>query len=123
MSETKIKKKKYHPPSDRPVFVKMWNKLVDIITERENFLDHHLSQLEILCSLYAEMAKLERFIEDNGHTYESEGRNGTQIKAYPEVGQLNKVRAEIRSYSQILGLTLAKSRGPEGDSSENEQWE
>ena len=43
MSETKVKKKRYHPPSDRPVFVKMWNKLVDIITERENFLDPHLS--------------------------------------------------------------------------------
>lgn len=119
-------KRTFKPPRDGVIFAKMWNRLVKIITERENFLEHHLSQLEILCGLYQEMEKLEKFIDLEGHTYTSEGRNGTQIKAYPEVGQLNRVRAEIRNYSIILGLTIAKARGPEGDGKGNnadDEWD
>ncbi len=96
------------PPKDDPIFVHHWNLFVGEVSARENFKRGHLAQLEVLCDLYAEKVQLEEEIKVVGRSYVSEGRNGHQIKLRPEVGQLNRVRAEIRNYSRMLGLLLFK---------------
>jgi P27 family predicted phage terminase small subunit len=97
------------PPNKNPVFVQHWNKLVVEIMTRENFKEGHLYQLAILCDAYVEYYLLKESLELTGYTYTTiEGRNGTQVKPYPEVQQLNRTRAEIRSLSKQLGLILYK---------------
>lgn len=92
------------------------------IEQRENFKPTHKIQLEVLCDLYVEMHDLEDIIKEQGYTYVSEGRNGTQEKIRPEVAQLNRVRSEIRAYSRMLGLLLVKdSPGPKEEN--EDEWD
>jgi phage terminase small subunit len=117
------KVRKHRSPKQHPVFVRMWNKLIPEVISRENFKDGHLHQLEVLCDLYVEYAKLEALIEQWGFTYVSNGgRSGDQIKIRPEVNQMNRVRSEIRSYSKMLGLLLFKDTDV-GQDEGAEEWD
>lgn len=116
-----IKGKTYPARSDHPVFVARWFDLIDDVACRENFHDGHLSNLEILCNLYVEHEMLQAFVRENGFSYEvEEGRNGPQIKYYPEVNQLNRTRAEIRSFSHMLGIILSAE---EGEKASGDGWD
>ena len=53
-----------------------------------------------LCAAVVRHERLTLELEETGETYESETRNGVQIKARPEVAQLNE------TFRQIRGLTL-----------------
>lgn len=109
----------YPAPSSGPVFVVNWNMLIEQIATRDNFTRANLKHLEILCDLYQNYRNLSDSIDMLGHTYEvGGGRNGNQIKIRPEVSQLNQVRRDIKTYSQLLGLNLNKDKYPtagEGD--------
>lgn len=114
------------PKKWNKIFTERWNEYVDDVVKRDNFKQGHLAQLAILCDLYVEYDKLSRLIAKKGYTYKSIGRNGVQYKVLPEVGQLNRTRAEIRSYSKTLGLLLVKDKEinldtPPGE--EKETWE
>lgn len=43
-------------------------------------------------------------LEELGETYESETRNGKQIKARPEVAQLNETFRQIRALANDFGV-------------------
>lgn len=101
-------KKKYPAPSADIQFKKYWKKFLPKVMERDNFHESHLEQLNILCNLYSEYHKLNEFILTNGYSYESDGRYGESRREYPEVKIFQKVTAEIRHYSKILGLILNK---------------
>jgi hypothetical protein len=98
------------PPKDHPTFKRMWKILIDDVIKRPNYKKGHLYQLEILCDLYVDLEKLNEIIDVLGYSYESEVARGggTISRLRPEVQQRNKVLAEIRSYSRILGLLLQK---------------
>ncbi|MCL4065332.1 P27 family phage terminase small subunit [Pseudomonas sp. GX19020] len=49
-------------------------------------------------------------IEEVGETYVSEGRHGEQIKARPEVAQLNETWRQIRALASDFGMTPAAER-------------
>lgn len=102
---------KYPPPKINAVFRKMWRELLPSIVSRENFSTALLHNLEVLCDLYAEYDELKKFIRINGYTYQAFGRQGKQLKPYPQVNQMNRVLGEIRSYSKMLGLVLDRDRG------------
>lgn len=53
-------------------------------------------------------------LEEVGETYVSEGRQGKQIKARPEVGQLNETFRQIRALANEFGMTPASERGLSG---------
>jgi len=109
------------PTGKGKVFKKQWNKLIKIITSKEDFHDNLVDQLSILCDLYQEYHDLSLFIKENGYSIITEGRYGSQIKKLPEVEQKNKVLAEIRMYSKMLGVISASgydSKGPEDN-----EWE
>lgn len=124
-TETKNYKDTYPPPQNGPVFVVNWNMLIEQVATRDNFTRANLKHLEILCDLYQNYRSLSDSIDMLGHTYEvGGGRNGNQIKIRPEVSQLNQIRRDIKTYSQLLGISLAKDRYPTagGDGEEKDEW-
>lgn len=121
-------KPEFPAPQDHPTFLKMWNALIGEVSKRKNFKPGHLAQLEILCELYVEKETLQEIIDVSGYTYDSEvGRGGGTItRTRPEVDQLNRVRAEIRNYSKMLGLLLVKDTdfgNKGGGSGGEENWD
>jgi hypothetical protein len=99
---------RFPSPSEKETFKKYWSMYLCDIKDRENLKPSHLQQLRVLCDLSVEYDELQDILTLQGRTFESEGRNGFQIKIRPEVAQLNRVVTEIRNYSKILGLVLAK---------------
>ncbi len=100
-------------PSPKPLngaYTKYWEMFIADISDRENLKLSHLTQLKILCSLCVEYDELEEIIELEGRTFTSEGRNGRQVKARPELALLKSCIAEIRSYSKMLDLVLVKDK-------------
>lgn len=98
-------------PSPRPEKAKFsmyWSQYLVDIKDRENLKPAHLLQLKVLCDLAVEYDQLIETIDISGRTYESEGRNGLQIKLRPEISQIKVCQTEIRNYSKILGLVLMK---------------
>jgi hypothetical protein len=118
-----MRKLNYPPPKSGPKFVEKWNLFLHQIVTRDNFHEGHLSQLEILCSLYEDQKKLEDILDMTGFTYESTSSQGCMTKAYPEVGQLNVIRGQIALYTRMLGLMLVKTLTPVGHNVKAETWE
>ncbi len=112
----------YPPPRKNLVFRRKWKEFIENIYERDNFRRGHLSQLAILCDLYVDYDELSKFIRVNGFEYTSFGRQGKQIRMYPQVTQRNKILSEIRSYSLALGLVLKKDSST-GTTTEDESWD
>ena len=108
------------PKGKGEIFSKNWNKLIQKVTNRENFHTGHLDHLEILCDLYQEYHDLSQIIKQEGFTFNSSGRYGDQCRIRPEVNQKNKVLQEIRHYSKILGLNISDEEKPEDVGNE---WE
>lgn len=115
-------KMKYPPPKKNPAFRQAWGKFIKSVTSRESFKEAHLSALEVLCDLYVEYEDLERTIRVEGRTYKRVSRFGETRAMHPAVGQMDKVRANIRQYTKMLDLFPKRDHG--GDSEgEEEQWE
>lgn len=113
---------KYPPPKKHPIFRKKWGAFIDSLVSRDNFKVGHLNNLEILCDLYVEYAELQEFIRTHGRSYVSVGRNGEAWKFYPEVGQLTRVQANIKTYTAMLRLEPSKDYGTASGGEESE-WE
>lgn len=115
--------KKYPPPKKDRAFREKWRELIHTVVKRDNFKEAHLFQLGILCDLFVEYDDLSKFLRENGYTYEAYGRQGKAIKPFPQVGQINKVKTEIRNYSRMLGLLLSKDKDTGGGGgSGDEDW-
>lgn len=67
-----------------------------------------------LCAAVLRHERLTLELEELGETYESETRNGKQIKARPEVAQLNETFRQIRGLANDFGMTPAAERGLSG---------
>ena len=99
-----------------------WNLLKGKVEERKNFHDSHLEQLKILCNLYVDLEEFTRILDEEGHTYESDGRYGFKVVERPEAKmKLNAIK-EIRSYNKLLGLVLVKDETTRQDGNEDE-WD
>jgi hypothetical protein len=111
---------RYPSPKKCKEFTSKWRQLIGGVVSRDNFKMGHLYQLEILCDLYVEYGALSKFVRIKGHTYTSVGRNGKDIKTYPQVSLMFRTQAEIRSYSKMLGLIMTpdKSSTSGGEASE-----
>lgn len=114
------KELKFPPPKQNPIFVRKWSLLLDSVVERDNFRKGHLLSLEILCDMYVEYEQISEFLRVNGQTYEADGRQGRIFRTFPQVGQMNKLKLEIRNYLRLLGLVLAKDMGKEDP--DKDEW-
>lgn len=115
-------KTKYPPPKRNAVFRKKWMKFISSLTSRDSFKEAHLQALEVLCDLYVEYEDLEKIIRTEGRTYKAVSRFGEARRMHPAVGQLDKVRANIRAYTKQLDLFPKKDNSSEADGEEDE-WE
>lgn len=115
-------KLKYPPPKRNLIFRAKWMAMIRNLTERENFKEAHLETLAILCDLYVEYAELEKIIRIEGRTFKSVTRWGESRHIHPATTQLDKVRANIRQYTQKLDLFPKKDTGGEADG-EKEEWD
>lgn len=113
--------RKYPSPKVHPIFLQKWAALIETIATRDNFIDSHLFQLELLCDLYAEYSDLGKIIRTEGRTYHSMGRQGEQIKMRPEVAQMNRILDMIYKYSRALQLTISAD-GYAGKDAEEDEW-
>jgi hypothetical protein len=111
---------KYPPPKTEKYFVEAWSLYLTSVCSRPNFREGHLLQLRNLCDCYQEYGELSSFIKENGDTYESEGRNGYQIKIRPEVPRRSYVRSEIMALEKLLGLSLVKDTGSDNEVEDND---
>jgi phage terminase small subunit len=114
--------KKFPAPKKEPLFVRYWDKFLPKVVERDNFHHSHLEQLEILCDLYLEYHVLSGLIKENGYTFTSDSRYGLTIRENAEVKIRQKIISEIRQYSKILGLLLAKDTSSNNEPDADE-WE
>ena len=113
--------KKFGAPIECPEFRKYWDLFLPKVIERENFHESHLRQLEILCNLYLDYNKLKIFIDENGYSFITVGRYGETSREHVEAKMMTKVLAEIRAYSKLLGLVLAKDSGKNGN--DDGEWD
>lgn len=118
----KASKHKYPPPKNHPIFRAKWMSFIDNITDRESFKSFHLYLLEILCDLYVEYDVLSRVLRTEGRTWKSISRFGETLKTRPEVGQMDRVLAEIRTYTRQLDLAPKKDNSYQVSDSEEESW-
>lgn len=119
-----ISKHKYPPPKKDPVFRERWARFIDNVVSRDNFKLGHLDTLEILCDLYAELEALNKFLRTNGMFHDVTTIMGKSRRAYPEVAQRDKVRAQIQQYSRHLDLFPKKDKSLRGfDPKEAEEWD
>lgn len=103
------RKSKYPPPKTDPEFKKLWELFIKDIEFRDNFQVGHLKYLEVLCDLYVEYKLLTDILLKQGLTFETEGRNGFQIKPRPEVSQKNSVVGQITAITKVLNLAPVKN--------------
>ena len=104
-------------------FTRYWNLYVNDVVQRDNFKVGHLEQLRILCQLYTEFDKLTSIISEKGYTYETETRNGLQVKVYSEVTIRKEIMLELRMYSKMLGLILEPDKVFNEKEESKSEWE
>lgn len=94
----------------------IWDRIAPPLCDpRKNRLnDSNVFMFEMLCRTIERHERLRVDIDDNGETYESETRNGVQIKNRPEVGQYNSSWAQIRTLASDFGMTPAAERSLQG---------
>ena len=114
----------YKVPVKGKEFKKYWVEFVQVVTERDNFNDTHLKNLEVLCNLYVEYDRMTTFLNDfhereGTYSYIAEGRHGTQIKTHPEFTERQKLLSEIRQYSRLLGIILNKDNSTKEEPGED----
>jgi phage terminase small subunit len=90
--------------------LEFWDEIAPILAQHGRLKPLYKYPLILLCKGLAAEFRLADYLRVHGETYESETRNGYQIKARPEVGQLNENRRLIRTYVGDFGLSPAAEK-------------
>lgn len=104
-------------PHDLPMLVSaIWDRLAPPLCDprKDRLNPSNVYMFEQLCWTVERHERLRVDVCDNGETYESETRNGTQLKSRPEVGQLNETWRQIRALASDFGMTPSADRGLQG---------
>lgn len=86
---------------------RVWNRVAPDLARASRLKPLFVDYVLEYCRTKVEMDELRAFIEENGRTYVVHGRNGSQIKNRPEVGQLNEVKRFWNSMVAQLGMSPA----------------
>ncbi|WP_370267434.1 P27 family phage terminase small subunit [Nioella sp.] len=70
----------------------------------------NVTMFVMLCRSVARYEHYETLLDELGETYVSQGRQGQQIKARPEIAQLNETWRQIRALASDFGMTPASER-------------
>ena len=96
------------PMRSNAIYVATWDSFIKDVIEHPNFKDSYLLFLDKLCQLFVEVDEIDKTIEIDGRTFCSDGRNGSQIKNHPLIGQKNMCHKDIIAYAKLIGLGLKK---------------
>jgi hypothetical protein len=103
-------KLKYPPPSNHPLFRKIWVDFIGSIENRVDFKIAHLHTLRVLCDLYVEYEEFSKVLRTEGRTYDQINKFGKIIQLRPEVAQLERVKQSIQNYTKMLDLAPKKEK-------------
>lgn len=97
------------------VVAAIWDRLAPPLCDpRKNRLNEtNAYMFQQLCYTIERHERL-RLILDDGETYETETRNGKQLKSLPEVSQFNETWRQIRALASDFGMTPSAERGLQG---------
>jgi len=85
----------------------IWDRMTPLLAMLNRLRPWYIDSLVEYCRVVVTLAKLAKFLRENGETYEVESRYGSQIKNRPEVGQFNENRRMLRTYVGDFGLSPA----------------
>jgi P27 family predicted phage terminase small subunit len=88
----------------------IWNRVAPLLQANGLLSDLYIDTLVEYCRVVNQINEIHLWLKENGLTYKSETRNGTQYKAHPQVGQLNELRRILRSYVSDFGLSPAAKK-------------
>lgn len=112
-ASAKAKAKSLKPRGlDRDVS-KVWDRLAPCVCHPtvNRLAPHMVEAFVMLCRCIARHERLRTVMEGEGETYETQTRNGTQLKSRPEVGQMNESFRQALTLLRDFGLTPAAERG------------
>lgn len=89
---------------------KFWDATAPQMAMLGRLKPHYAHTYADYCCVVARMAATKKFLDKEGWTYESQTRNGFQIKARPEVGQLNDDWRKWRTFVGMFGLAPSEER-------------
>lgn len=92
----------------------IWNRIGPYLALLGRLKPHYVDFLAEYCRVIVRMAETRRHLDKYGWSYTSEGRNGSQEKMRPEVGQLNDDWRKLRSMVGEFGLAPAAERALKG---------
>ncbi len=74
---------------------------------------HMVDTFVLMCRMWCRFETIRKLLADPevGETYESETRNGVQLKSRPEVAQMNEAFRNFLTLARDFGLTPAAERG------------
>ena len=97
----------------------IWDEVAPELAQARRLKKLYVRAIEQFCIISAEMNKHFLYLAEHGETYESQTRNGKQIKSRPEVGQYNEKFRQWKSLIAMLGMSPADERalmgGIQGD--------
>jgi phage terminase small subunit len=90
----------------------IWDRLAPALCHptRNRLNDGNVYMFQLLVQTIDRHERLRVAVSDEGEIYESETRNGKQLKSRPEVGQLNETWRQIRGLAGEFGMTPASER-------------
>lgn len=86
---------------------RVWNRVAPDLARAGRLKPLYVDYVLEYCRTKIEIDELRDFILKNTRTYVVSGRNGTQKKNHPEVGQLNEVKRFWNSMVAQLGMSPA----------------
>jgi P27 family predicted phage terminase small subunit len=92
-------------PRLEPEELAIWDRIAPLLAAHDYLNDLFVDSLVEYCRVVHSIDKTVKYLRQNGETYTTETRNGTQIKCRPQVGQLNELRRMLRSYVTDFGLS------------------
>lgn len=81
-----------------------------LATRKHPLNSANVTMFVMLCRSVARYEHYETLLDELGETYESNGRQGKQIKSRPEIAQLNETWRQIRALASDFGMTPASER-------------
>jgi P27 family predicted phage terminase small subunit len=93
----------------------IWDRIAPPLCDpRKNRINEtNVYMFEQLCWTIDRHERLRVMLGD-GETYETETRNGKQMKSLPEVSQFNETWRQIRALASDFGMTPSAERGLQG---------
>ena len=85
--------------------IAVWDRIAPLLAAHDYLNDLFVDSLVEYCRVVHSIDKIVKYLHQNGETYNTETRNGLQIKSRPQVGQLNELRRMLRSYVSDFGLS------------------